>query len=96
MNDFHFDLAEEGSIDQRARATITVEEYAKCIEAAATVEITVDSFAFSYIAALMLINMALIGIVLMALGLIALYIARIHEEVQGRPMYIVKERKNIK
>jgi hypothetical protein len=44
----------------------------------------------------MLINMALIGIVLMALWLIALYIARIHEEVQGRPMYIVKERKNIK
>jgi hypothetical protein len=36
------------------------------------------------------------GIVLMALGLIALYIARIHEEVQGRPMYIIKDCKNIK
>lgn len=56
---------------------------------------TVDKFAFSYVAALMLINMALIWIVLMALGLIALYIARIHEEVQGRPMYIVKEHLNI-
>lgn len=57
---------------------------------------TVNKFAFSNIAALLLVNSALIGIVLMALGLIALYIARIHEEVQGRPMYIVKERKNIK
>lgn len=57
---------------------------------------TVDAFSFSYVAALMLINMSLIGVVLMALWLIALYIARIHEEVQGRPMYIVKELKNIK
>lgn len=56
---------------------------------------TIDKFSFSYVAALMLINMSLIGIVLMALGLIALYIARIHEEVQGRPMYIVKESRNI-
>lgn len=57
---------------------------------------TIDAFSFSYVAALMLINMSLIGIVLMALGLIALYIARIHEEVQWRPMYIVKDSKNIK
>lgn len=59
-------------------------------------KLTIDKFSFSNIAALMLINMALVGIVLMALGLIALYIARIHEEVQGRPMYIIKEYKNIK
>lgn len=56
---------------------------------------TIDKFSFSNIAAIMLINTTLIGIVLMSLGLIALYIARIHEEVQGRPMYIVKDRKNI-
>lgn len=59
-------------------------------------KLTIDKFSFSNIAALLLINMSLVGIVLMALGLIALYIARIHEEVQGRPMYIVKERKNLK
>jgi len=59
-------------------------------------KLTIDKFSFSNIAALLLINMALVGIVLMALGLIALYIARIHEEVQGRPMYIIKESKNIK
>lgn len=56
---------------------------------------TIDKFSFSNIAAIMLINTTLIGIVLMSLGLIALYIARIHEEVQGRPMYIVKDRKNM-
>ncbi len=58
-------------------------------------KLTIDKFSFSNIAALLLINMSLVGIVLMALGLIALYIARIHEEVQGRPMYIIKEIKNI-
>ncbi|NDK09542.1 glycosyltransferase family 2 protein [Candidatus Gracilibacteria bacterium] len=59
-------------------------------------KLTINKFFFSNIAALLLINMALVGIVLMALGLIALYIARIHEEVQGRPMYIIKDCKNIK
>jgi hypothetical protein len=59
-------------------------------------KLTIDRFSFSNIAALLLINMALVGLVLMALGLIALYIARIHEEVQWRPMYIIKESKNIK
>ncbi len=57
---------------------------------------TINRFYFSNIAALLLINSALIWIVLMALWLIALYIARIHEEVQGRPMYIIKDCKNIK
>lgn len=59
-------------------------------------KLTIDTFAFSNIAALLLINMALVWIVLMALGLIALYIARIHEEVQWRPMYIVKDTVNFK
>lgn len=34
----------------------------------------------------------LIGIVLMALGMIALYIATIHTEVTNRPLYVVKHR----
>lgn len=38
----------------------------------------------------------LVGIILISLGLIALYIARIHTEVSGRPLYIVREKVNIK
>ncbi|GAC1603472.1 MAG: hypothetical protein NVS3B29_08100 [Candidatus Saccharimonadales bacterium] len=36
------------------------------------------------------INMLLIGIVLMSLGLIALYIANIHAEVINRPLYVLR------
>lgn len=43
---------------------------------------TVDQFNFSNIAAILLVNTTLIGVVLMGMGLMALYIARIHEEVQ--------------
>jgi dolichol-phosphate mannosyltransferase len=42
-------------------------------------------------AMLAVLNMFLIGIVLMALGLVALYIASIHAEVIGRPLYIVRQ-----
>jgi dolichol-phosphate mannosyltransferase len=35
-----------------------------------------------------------IGIVLMCLGLIALYIGSIHNEVLGRPLYVIRSRKN--
>lgn len=52
---------------------------------------TIDKFNFSNIAAILLVNTTLIGIVLMSLGLMALYIAKIHEEVQGRPMYLIQE-----
>lgn len=38
------------------------------------------------------INLILIGIVLMSLGLVALYIANIHEEVINRPLYVVRSR----
>lgn len=55
---------------------------------------TIDKFAFSNIAAMLLANTALIGIVLMSLGLIGLYIANIHEEVIGRPLYVVKDKRN--
>ena len=40
-------------------------------------------------------NMFLIAIVLVSLGFIALYIARIHNEVINRPLYIVREKVNI-
>jgi hypothetical protein len=32
------------------------------------------------------------GIVLMVLGVIGEYIGRIYEEVQGRPLYLIKDR----
>jgi dolichol-phosphate mannosyltransferase len=37
-----------------------------------------------------LLNLFLIGIVLISLGLIALYIANIHVEVTNRPLYVVR------
>jgi dolichol-phosphate mannosyltransferase len=39
-------------------------------------------------------NTLLIGIVLMAIGLVALYIGAIHTEVINRPLYVVRERLN--
>jgi len=35
-----------------------------------------------------------VGVVLICLGFVALYIARIHDEVLNRPLYIVKEEVN--
>ncbi|GAC1391953.1 MAG: glycosyltransferase family 2 protein [Candidatus Saccharimonadales bacterium] len=42
-------------------------------------------------AALADMNMLLIGVVLMSLGLVALYIANIHSEVINRPLYVVRK-----
>lgn len=50
---------------------------------------------FTPVAVLAVSNTFLIGIVLVSLGFIALYIARIHAEVSGRPLYIVREEVNI-
>jgi polyisoprenyl-phosphate glycosyltransferase len=50
---------------------------------------------FSNVAKLAVLNIFLIGIVLSSLGLIALYIGNIHAEVQNRPMYVVREKKNL-
>ena len=52
-------------------------------------------WSFSGSAQLAIINAFLIGIVLMALGLIALYIEKIHGEVAARPLYVVRRRKNL-
>lgn len=51
---------------------------------------------FSGPAALAVINMFLVGIILMSLGLIALYIANIHSEVINRPLYVTRKRKDAK
>lgn len=40
----------------------------------------------------MLLNTFLIGIVMIALGMMAIYIANIHEEVRQRPLYIIKDK----
>lgn len=47
---------------------------------------------FSGPAVLAIINMFLVGIVLISLGLIALYIANIHSEVINRPLYVIRKR----
>jgi dolichol-phosphate mannosyltransferase len=55
----------------------------------------IDPTMFTPIAILGVSNMFLIGIVLISLGFIALYIARIHSEVINRPLYIVREKVNM-
>ena len=44
----------------------------------------------SGVASLVVLTLFLVGIVLLCLGLIALYIANIHREVINRPMYVVR------
>ena len=46
---------------------------------------------YTPLAMVVVINTFLIGIVLMALGLVALYVGIIHTEVINRPLYIVRE-----
>ncbi len=47
---------------------------------------------FTGTAMLAMLTLFLVGIILVCLGLVALYIARIHIEVTNRPLYIVRER----
>ena len=49
---------------------------------------------FTSIAFVIVLNTLILGIVLMALGLIALYIGQIRDEVVNRPLYVVRERVN--
>ena len=49
---------------------------------------------FSPLSVVVVSNTFLIGIVLICLGLIALYIGNIHNEVVNRPLYIVRDRLN--
>lgn len=49
---------------------------------------------FTPLSILATVNIFLVGIVLISLGFVALYIARIHSEVINRPLYIVREKVN--
>lgn len=49
---------------------------------------------YTPLAIVVVANTFLIGIVLMAIGLVALYVGNIHTEVINRPLYIVRERLN--
>jgi dolichol-phosphate mannosyltransferase len=49
---------------------------------------------FTPLAIVVVINTFLIGIVLMAIGLVALYIGTIHTEVTNRPLYVIREKIN--
>ena len=50
--------------------------------------------AFTGAASLGIAVLFLVGIVLVCLGLVALYIAHIHTEVINRPLYVVRRRQN--
>jgi len=53
------------------------------------------ALSFTGTALLALLIVFLVGIILSSLGLIALYIANIHNEVINRPLYVVRDKKNI-
>lgn len=54
------------------------------------------SLRFTGTAMLAILILFLVGVILFCMGLIALYIARIHVEVMNRPLYVVRERRNHK
>ena len=49
---------------------------------------------YTPLAIVVVANTFLFGIVLIAIGLVALYIGRIHTEVVNRPLYLVREKFN--
>lgn len=49
-----------------------------------------SSFNFTGTALLAVIILFLVGLILAALGLMSMYVARIYEEVMGRPLYVVR------
>ena len=51
---------------------------------------------FTPLAMLAVMILFLVGIILICLGLIAMYIAHIHDEVVGRPLYIIRRPRNKK
>jgi polyisoprenyl-phosphate glycosyltransferase len=53
-----------------------------------------DQVVYTPLAIVVVANTFLIGIVLMAIGLVALYIGTIHTEVVNRPLYLVREKLN--
>jgi dolichol-phosphate mannosyltransferase len=57
---------------------------------------SLNYFNFSNLAIIVVLNTILMWIIMISLWFIALYIGKIHEEVLGRPMYIIKDKQNIK
>jgi dolichol-phosphate mannosyltransferase len=53
------------------------------------------SYQYSSIALVVVFNTLLIGIVLMGIGLTAIYIGAIHTEVINRPLYVLKQELNL-
>ena len=53
-----------------------------------------NSSGFTPLAFVVVLNTFFIGIVLMAIGLVALYVGTIHTEVVNRPLYIIREKIN--
>ena len=51
-----------------------------------------NSAMFSSISYVIVTNTFVLGVVLMALGIMALYIGQIHAEVIGRPLYVIREK----
>lgn len=57
-------------------------------------KLTIDHFGFTNLGFMVMANTFFVGIMMISLGLIAIYIAQIHEEVKGRPLYIIKDTLN--
>jgi dolichol-phosphate mannosyltransferase len=55
-----------------------------------------NTMGFSPIAFVIVTNVIMNGIVLICLGLVALYIGHIHTEVIGRPLYLVRKAINVR
>lgn len=51
-----------------------------------------DSIVYTPLAMVVVANTFLVGIVLVSIGLVAMYIGNIHTEVINRPLYVVRER----
>lgn len=51
-----------------------------------------NPFGFRIISLFVVFNTLLFGVVLTALGAVALYVSRIHGEVLGRPLYVIREK----
>ncbi len=56
----------------------------------------IHGFSFTGTALLAVLILFLVGIILICLGLVALYIERIHVEVTNRPLYITRKRLSLK
>lgn len=58
-------------------------------------KMTGDVFKFSSISFVIVVNALLNGVVLLSIGLVALYIGHIHTEAVDRPLYLVRRKKGL-